>query len=133
MPYHFEFDSAQRILRCRLEGRVTDEELRQYYRDAAVCAARTDPLAGILDMSGVASLDVSPNTIRELAKLPPAMPNPDRPRVVIATSPPVFGVARMFELQGQDTRPNFHVVATEKEAFAILGVQDAKFEAIQIK
>jgi hypothetical protein len=70
-------------------------------------------------MSGVAFLDESPTTVRELAKLPPAMPHPDRPRVVIATSPPVFGVARMFELQGQDTRPNFHVVGSEKEAFAI--------------
>ena len=81
-------------------------------------------------MSGVTSLEVSSQTIRELAKSPPAIPNAARLRVLIATSPPVYGVARMFELQGQDTRPNFHVVSSEKEAFAILGIQEAKFGAI---
>jgi hypothetical protein len=41
-------------------------------------------------------------------------------------------MARMFELQGQETRPNLHVVRTEKEAWAILGVSKPKFEAVQI-
>jgi hypothetical protein len=129
MPYQFDFEPTHRILRCRLEGRVTDEELRECYRATEEHAARTDPFAGILDMSGVTALEVSPQTIRELAKSPPAIPNAARLRVLIATSPPVYGVARMFELQGQDTRPNFHVVGSEKEAFAILGIQEAKFGA----
>lgn len=132
MPYPFEFDSTHRILRCQLEGRVTDEELSGYYRDAERYAKQTDPLAGILDMSGVTSLEVSPETIGELARLPPAMPYPSRPRVLIATSPAVFGVARMFELQGQATRPNLHVVRSEKEALAILGVAETSFEPIQV-
>jgi hypothetical protein len=72
MPYQFDFDSAQRILRCRIEGVITDEELKQYYRDVEQHSVREQPLGGILDMSAVTSLDVSPDTIRELAKLPPA-------------------------------------------------------------
>lgn len=133
MPYHFEFDSIHRILRCHLEGRVSDEELREYYGEQEKYSVQQDPLGGILDMSAVTSLEVSPKTIRELAKSPPAMPNPGRPRVIIATSPPVFGVARMFEMQGQETRPNLHVVRSEKEALAILGVTETKFEPIQLK
>jgi hypothetical protein len=133
MPYHFEFDSTHRILRCRLEGRVTDEELREYYRDLEKYSLQQDPLSGILDMSAITTFDVSPDTIRQLAKSPPAMPNPGRPRVLIATSPNVFGIARMFEMQGQETRPNLHVVRSEKEALAILGVTGTKFEAIQLK
>jgi hypothetical protein len=133
MPYHFEFDSVRRILRCRLEGRITDEELTEYYRDLEKYSVQQDPLGGILDMTAITSLDVSPNTIRELAKSPPAMPNPGRPRVVIATSPTVFGIARMFEMQGQETRPNLHVVRSEKEALAILGVTETKFDPIQPK
>jgi hypothetical protein len=39
----------------------------------------------------------------------------------------------MFEMQGQDTRPSLHVVRTEKEAMAILGVTETKFEPIQTK
>jgi hypothetical protein len=133
MPYHFEFDSTHRILRCRLEGRIADEELREYYREQKKYSVQQDPLGAILDMSAVTSLDVSPNTIRDLAKSPPAMPNPDRPRVIIATSPTVFGIARMFETQGQETRPNLHVVRSEKEALAILGVTEIKFEPIHLK
>jgi hypothetical protein len=133
MPYHFEFDSTHRIFRCQLEGRITDEELVEFYAEAEKLAAQMDPLGGILDMSGVISLDASPDTIRELAKSRPIMPNPDRPRVLIATSPPVFGIARMFELQAQGTRPNLHVVRNENEAFAILGVQKAEFEKIEPK
>jgi hypothetical protein len=133
MPYQFDFDSAQRILRCRIEGVITDEELKQYYRDVEQLSVREQPLGGILDMSAVTSLDVSPDTIRELAKLPPAMPNPARPRVVIAPSPLIFGIARMFEMQGQDTRPSLHVVRSEKEAMAILGVTETNFEPIPTK
>jgi hypothetical protein len=133
MPHQFDFDSTNRILRCRLDGRVTDEELYGCYQEIEAYSTETDPLAGIMDFSGVTSLDVSPKTIRDLARLPPAMPNPARPRVLVAISPPVFGLARMFELHGQDTRPNLHVVRTEKETFAILGIQGAKFEPIRAK
>jgi len=35
---------------------------------------------------------------------------------------------RMFEMVGERTRPGFHVVHTEREAFAILGVLEPKFE-----
>ncbi|HEY4709761.1 MAG TPA: hypothetical protein VIH46_06300 [Candidatus Acidoferrales bacterium] len=133
MPYHFEFDSTHRILRCRMDGRVTDDELRAYYRDAERCATETDPLAGILDLSGVTLFEVPPELVRELAKLPPVMLDPTRPRVLIATSAAVFGLARMFELQGQQSLPNLHVVHSEKEALAILRVVQTSFEPIQVK
>jgi hypothetical protein len=116
-----------------MDGRVTDDELRAYYRDAERCATETDPLAGILDLSGVTLFEVSPELVRELAKLPPVMLDPTRPRVLIATSAAVFGLARMFELQGQHSRPNLHVVHSEKEALAILRVVQTSFEPIQVK
>jgi hypothetical protein len=133
MPYHFEFDSTNQILRCRFEGRVTDEALKEYYQVVADYDARTAPRAGILDMSAVTSFEVSPQTVRELAKSPPAMPDPSRPRFVVAASPQIFGMARMFELQGQATRPNLHVVRTQEEVWAVLGVRQPKFKPIQTK
>jgi hypothetical protein len=133
MPYHFDFDSANRILRCRFEGKITDGTLKEFYRDAGEYSALTDSGATVLDMSLVSTLEVSPQTIRELASLPPAVADPSRPRCIIAASPQVFGMARMFELQGQETRPNLHVVRTQKEAWAILGVSKPKFEPIQMK
>jgi len=131
MPYYFEFDSADRILRCQFEGKITDADLKEYYRAVGKYVKLTNACAGVLDMSAVTSLEVSPDTIRELANLPPALSDSSRPRCIIASSPKIFGMARMFELQGQHTRPNLHVVRTQKEAWAILGVSNPEFEPIE--
>ncbi len=133
MAGHFEFDSANRILRCRVEGQITAEMLQKYCRLAERFAAQTRPRAAIMDMSLVDGFKGSTKGIREIANAPPALGDPSVPVCIVATSPQIYGIARMFELQGQDTRPNLHVVRTQKEALAILGVQEPKFEGIQLK
>ena len=130
MPYCFEFDDTNGILRGRLEGKITDEDLKEFYAASGRHAARTDPRAAIMDLLAVTSLDVAPETIRALASLPPAIPDRDRPRFIVAASPLIFGLARMFELNGQDTRPNLHVVRGMKEVSVILGVPEFKFEPL---
>lgn len=130
MPYQFDFDRKNRILRGRFEGPVTDGLLKEYYGVAGEYFARTAALAGITDFSAVTSFEVSPQTIRELASLPPAIREREFPRFIIAASPTIFGMARMFELGGQATRPNLHVVRTMKEVCVILGVTDPKFQPI---
>jgi len=45
-------------------------------------------------------------------------------------SPHIFGLARIFELEGEATRPNLHVVHTEHEAWAILSVKEPRFEPV---
>jgi hypothetical protein len=130
MPYYFEFDPKNRILRGRFEGPLTDELLKEYYGVAGGYFKRTGARAGITDLSAVNSFEVSPQTIRELASAPPAILDREFPRFIVAPSPPIFGMARMFELGGQDTRPNLHVVRTMKEVCVILGVTDPKFELL---
>jgi hypothetical protein len=130
VPYYFEFDPLNRILRGRFEGRVTDELLKEYYGLAGEYFERTAPRAAITDMSAVTSFEVSPQLIRELASSPPAIRDQEFPRFIVAASPQIYGTARMFELAGQDTRPNLHVVHTMKEVCVILGVLDPKFEPI---
>ena len=130
MPYYFEFDPENRILRARFEGPVNDELLKEYYGLAGEYFARTAARAAITDLSAVTSLEASPQLIRELASSPPAILDREFPRFVVAASPPIFGMARMFELEGQDTRPNLHVVRTMKQVCVILGVLDPKFEPI---
>jgi hypothetical protein len=131
VSYHFDFDSKHRILRCRFEGRVTDEELKEYYLAAGRYVALTGATFGITDFSAADSVEVSPKTVRELASLPPVITDQDRIRCVVAPSDKVFGLARMFELQGEGTRANLHVVRTMKEALAILGVQEPKFDPVK--
>jgi len=130
--YSFDFDPKNRVLRFSLKGRVTDELMRDFYYGMREPVFRTQPDAGVLDTSTVISFEVSSQVIRELAAASPIIPNPDFPRVVIAPSPDVYGMMRMFVEQGELTRPNLHVVRAESEAWAILGVQSPQFEPVEI-
>jgi len=50
--------------------------------------------------------------------------------VFVAPTPDLFGMARLFELQGADARPNLHVVRTSEEAYRILNVSDPQFTPV---
>ncbi len=130
MPYHFEFDTANRVLLGRIEGAVTDQLIKDFYSASKEYVARMDPRAAVTDFLTVTSFDVAPETVRHLASLPPVVSDPNRPRFIVADTPQIFGLARMFELQGQDTRPSLHVVRTMKEVCVILGVPELKFEPL---
>jgi len=131
VPYQFDFDPKNKIFRARFAGRVTDEELKTYYREAAAQVKNTGAQAGLIDFSKASSFDVSRATILELAATEPVLADPKATRVIVASSPAIFGMARMFELSGERTRPNLHVVRTNEEAWAILGVWNPKFQSIE--
>jgi hypothetical protein len=106
---------------------VTDDTLREFYRSASKYGALNPTYIGVLDTSVVAVVNISAQTIRQFAMLSPAFPDPEVPRIIIAGSAELFGLARMFDLHGSDTRPNLHVVRTERDAMAILGITNARF------
>jgi hypothetical protein len=130
MPYKFDFDLANGILRTRFKGRVTDEVFREFFQIAFEHAVRTQPRAGVVDFSGVTSFEVSAQAVKELATTTPVLRDPNIRRIVIASSPATYGMMRMFEIEGEQTRPNFHVVRTEREAWGILAVRKPRFNPI---
>jgi len=130
--YSFDFDPTHRILRFRLNGRITDELMRDFYYNMREPSDRTRPNAGVLDTSTVDSFEVSHEVIVELASASPIVPRPDFPRVVIAPSTEIYGLMRMFAIRGEATRPNLHVVREEAEAWAILGVVKPLFEPLDM-
>jgi hypothetical protein len=130
MPYTFDFDSANRILRFRLSGRVNDEILKDFFQAGSQYAVRIHPAAGVVDLSGVTSFDVSTPAIKAVARSTPVLHDPDLRRVVIAPSPGIYGMMRMFEMEGESTRPGLQVVRSEREAWAILAVRNPKFEPL---
>jgi hypothetical protein len=131
-PFRFEFDSTSRILRAFFWDVVTDKDVTSFYRMLAEHCVALDPLAGILDLSEVTSFEVSVHAIRDLAWSEPAMPHPNRPRFIIAVSSHIFGMARMFEFEGESTRPNLHVVRSPREVWAILGVDEPRFQRLPV-
>ena len=130
MPYTFDFDSANRILRCRLEGQVNDEVLKDFFQTGSQYAVRTQPSAGVVDLSAVTSFDVSTPAIKTVARSAPVLHDPHLRRVVIAPSPGIYGMMRMFEMEGESTRPGLQVVRSEREAWAILAVRNPRFEPL---
>jgi hypothetical protein len=88
----------------------------------------TDPRAGIVDLSSVTEVALSAAFLREIAKQEPAMVDATRPRIIVAPTAVVFGLARMFQMLGESTRPLLEVVRTLDEALAALGIQSPGFE-----
>jgi hypothetical protein len=131
VPYHFDFEPTHKIARGRFEGRITDDELKKFYRESGAYFKKNKAHAGVSDLSGVTSFEISRETILQLASSDPALPDPKAIRVVIVPLPSLYGLARMFEITGERTRPNLHVVKTEQEAWAILGVWEPKFGPIE--
>jgi hypothetical protein len=130
MPYSFDFDSKNDILRCRLHGRVTDETLKEFFRTGAEYAVRTHPSVGVVDLSEVTSFEASAEAIEEVARSKPVLRAPNLRRIIIAPSPEVYGMMRMFEIHGEETRPNLLVVRAERDAWATLAVLSPRFEPL---
>ena len=132
MPYRFEFDSVNKMLLSRFEGRFTDEAAVEFYEAAWKYATATDASAGIVDFSPVTEFAVSSEILRQLARQKSDLPNAiRRPRVVVAPQTHAFGLFRMFQIVGADTRPLLQVVHTMDEAYTALGVQSPHFEPLE--
>jgi len=131
MPFQFEFDSANKILLLRVEGRLTEESFADGYRAIRTYSTATDASAGIWDLSSVTEFTLSPEFISQVASIGPAMPDPTRrPRFLVA--PPMLGlsVSRMVEFTEGAKNPLFKIVLSLNEALAVLGVQSPHFEPL---
>jgi hypothetical protein len=127
LPYHFEFEDRYRILRAVAYGSMDGDELRQLYFEIRKRKDEEHSLTGILDLTRVTSFNVDSKVIRELALLPPNFSDPTL-RAVVAPTDFLFGIARMFQITGSDTRKGLLIVRTMNEALAKLSFIDAHFD-----
>lgn len=131
MPYRFEFALKDRILRISFDGLVTDESLKEYYSQVGKYVSHTEARAGIVDFSNVNSFEASLETVRSLARSSPAMVDTSLPRFIVAPAAHIFGIARMFQALGEDSRPGLQVLRSLDEAYAALGVTDPEFKPLE--
>lgn len=111
-----------------MAGEVSDAELRTIYEAIGKCVERVRPRSGIVDFSGVTSFRVSAETIRALAASKPPMPDPKMPRFIVAPADHVFAMSRLFEMEGERTRPSLRVVRSIEEAYLVMGIRETRFE-----
>ncbi|SRR6266852_3589574 len=133
MSYRFEFDSENRLLRGKFEGLVTDQIITEFYANAGEYVARTLPRAAIIDFSAVTSLVVASSTMFILARSTPVLEDDKTIRVIIAPGQQAFGISRIFQILGESTRPSLRLVRSQEEAFAMLGIQDPRFEPVNLE
>jgi hypothetical protein len=132
MAFRFEFDSVNKILLGRFEGKLTDESLAEFLRAIREYSTATDASTGIGDFSSVNEFAVSSEFIRHVARQEPAMPDATkRPRIIIFSAAVGFGIGRMFQIVGEPKNRLLEVVHSMDEALAALGVQSPHFEPLE--
>jgi hypothetical protein len=132
MALRVEVDSVNKLLLLRLDGPLTDESVAEFYRAIAKHWIAADARMGIVDFSSVTEFALSSALIRQLAEQEPCIPDANtRPRVIVAPSTLEYGLARMYQIMGEGTRPLLNVVHTLDEAFAELGVQSPQLEPLE--
>jgi hypothetical protein len=126
MNIALDFDKKNNILRGTLEGPMTGAILLELYAAALEYMASHLPCRAILDFSRVTDFEVSGDAIRRIAAAPPAVPS-GYMRVLVVPQIFIYGLARMFQILGEKTRPELQVVRTLDEAYRLLGVESPEF------
>ena len=124
-----EFDAKHNILRGTLDGRMTGAILLELHARATEYMASHPPCRGVLDFSKITDCEVSTAAIRQVAASPPVFPA-GYMRVLVIPRDFIFGLARMFQILTQETRPELQVVRTLDEAYRLLGVSCPEFERL---
>jgi hypothetical protein len=129
MRARLEFDATHELLLLRAEGQFTEESVRSNQASVRKYATATGVQAVIFDLSGVAEFVLSTNFIKSLAKEEPSV-SASHPLVIVAPSAHGFGLSRMFQSLGEQTRPLLQVVRTMDEALSVLGIPSPHFEPL---
>jgi hypothetical protein len=124
-----DFDKENNILRGTLEGPMTGAILLELCAGASKYMASHPPCRAILDFSRVTDFEVSSDAIRQVAAAPPVVP-PGYMRVLVIPQIFIYGLARMFQILGEKTRPELQVVRTLDEAYRLLGVRSPEFYSV---
>jgi hypothetical protein len=127
MAYVVDLDPTHRVLRITVTTPVMDDEsFEEMYHSVARMAATGGPYAAIMDLSQVEDFGVSPNTIMAFAASAPAVPG-ERPRVIVASQPVLYGLVPMFELQEGSMGVQVQVADSIHEAYEVLEVSPEDF------
>jgi hypothetical protein len=128
MGFVMELDAKNNLLRVTLAGRITDAILFDGYAAMGKYLAVHPFCHSIAAFSLVTRADFSSEAVRQVAAAPP-LPTAAL-RILVAPMDSVYGMARMFQILGEKTRPNFHVVRTMNEAYSLLQVKSPEFSPL---
>jgi hypothetical protein len=121
VPTSLLIDKTSRIVYSTFHGRVTDEDLLSQIEAIRKHPDFSPDLREVVDFSGVVAFAASANTVTRIASQE-SLYHRNARRIIVASEDLVFGLARMFQMRGEDKRPNLEVVRTLDEAKRLLGI-----------
>lgn len=126
MHYVIDLDPAARIVRVTVDGVLTDELLGETYSTLERLVSGEDSYSGIFDFSKVVKDLVSSEGIGALARKAPILLS-GKLRVVVANTPSLRGLFRMYEVSREGMRADLQIVGSIAEAYRMFGVHAEDF------
>ena len=105
---------------------VTLELAEEIYRHLSMAASIGGPYAAIFDFSAAKHTTIPTDTVRDLARRRPSIPT-GRKQVVVGKEGHMYGLARLFQISGEDVGNEFEVVQTLEEAYKIVEARPEDF------
>jgi hypothetical protein len=129
LPVLLQYERRHQILLIRFEGVVTDEILLEGYQRVRRWYDTHGRCGNISDFTGVTDFAVSARSIRFLASNTPLVPE-GLVRIIVAPRDDVYGMARMFEMQGSAMGNRLDIVRNFQDALQLAGLDQPDFEAV---
>ena len=127
MDYRVDLDPTHSVIRLTvLADTVTLELAEDIYRHLSEAASTGGPYAAIYDLSATKHARMHADTVRDFARRRPPIPK-GRSRVIVGNEPVIYGLARQFQICGDNVGEEFEVVHTLEEAFNIVGARPEDF------
>ena len=122
MPAHVKVDVQNGIVYSSFEGALNDNDILTH-RDALKRHPDFNPqFSEIVDFTEVKQLKVTVGLVNAMAK-GDSLYSPESRHAVIAPHDMTYGVARLYQMLAQDTRPNVAVVRSMAEARRFVGIE----------
>jgi hypothetical protein len=119
VPAVVKIDKLRKIVISTFYGDVTGEELLRHGAKIQSDPDFNPAYSEIVDLSGVASFVVSEQTLASMANTR-SLYQDEAIHIVIAPAEREFRMARNYQELARTTRPNFHVVRSLQQAYAVI-------------
>ncbi len=129
MPVLLQYERRRHILLIRFEGVVTDEVLLEGYRRVRRWFDLHGLCGNISEFTAVTDFNITGSSIRFLASNSPLVPE-GFVRIIVAPRDDVYGMARMFEMQGSAMGNRVDIVRDFQDALKLAGLDQPEFETV---
>jgi len=129
--FQLEVDAQNKLIRLIAKHEVSDQFLMEGIAALEKYGAQYDSCNCIVDYNGATDITVSTRCLKQLACTRPAVPMHCL-TVHVAARDVMYGLARMFQVLSNETRPNLRVVRNMNEALDLIGVKSPTFVPIDL-